>query len=79
MSVLGIVASSLDRFATEIRLLQKTEGREVEEPFGTGQKGFTLGKLYQCSLSHPNGFAPHPKQQKDPDTDPPAKRLQNRD
>ena len=39
MSVLGIVASSLDRFATEIRLLQKTEGREVEEPFGKGQKG----------------------------------------
>lgn len=39
MSILGIVASSLDRFATEIRLLQKTEGREVEEPFGKGQKG----------------------------------------
>ena len=39
MSILGIVASSLDRFATEIRLLQKTEGREVEEPFAKGQKG----------------------------------------
>jgi adenylosuccinate lyase len=39
ISVLGIVASSLDRFATEIRLLQKTEGREVEEPFSKGQKG----------------------------------------
>ncbi len=39
MSVLGIIASSLDRFATEIRLLQKTEGREVEEPFAKGQKG----------------------------------------
>lgn len=39
MSVLGIVASSLDRFATEIRLLQKTEGREMEEPFAKGQKG----------------------------------------
>lgn len=39
MSVIGVVASSLDRFATEIRLLQKTEGREVEEPFGKGQKG----------------------------------------
>lgn len=39
MSVLGILASSLDRFATEIRLLQKTEGREVEEPFAKGQKG----------------------------------------
>lgn len=39
LSVLGIVASSLDRFATEVRLLQKTEGREVEEPFSKGQKG----------------------------------------
>ncbi|MCB1192392.1 MAG: adenylosuccinate lyase [Leptospiraceae bacterium] len=39
MSVIGIAASSLDRMATEIRLLQKTEGREVEEPFGKGQKG----------------------------------------
>jgi len=39
MSVLGIIASSLDRFATEIRLLQKTESREVEEPFTKGQKG----------------------------------------
>lgn len=39
MSVLGVVAASLDRMATEIRLLQKTEGREVEEPFAKGQKG----------------------------------------
>ena len=39
LSVLGIVASSLDRMATEVRLLQKTEGREVEEPFAKGQKG----------------------------------------
>jgi adenylosuccinate lyase len=39
MSVLGVTASSLDRFATEIRLLQNTEGREVEEPFTKGQKG----------------------------------------
>ncbi|MCE9501109.1 MAG: adenylosuccinate lyase, partial [Leptospira sp.] len=39
LSVLGLTASSLDRMATEIRLLQKTEGREVEEPFGKGQKG----------------------------------------
>jgi adenylosuccinate lyase len=39
LSILGIVAASLDRMATEIRLLQKTEGREVEEPFAKGQKG----------------------------------------
>jgi adenylosuccinate lyase len=39
LSVLAIVATSLDRMAQEIRLLQKTEGREVEEPFAKGQKG----------------------------------------
>lgn len=39
LSVLGIIAGGLDRMAQEIRLLQKTEGREVEEPFVKGQKG----------------------------------------
>lgn len=39
VSVLGIVAGGLDRMAQEIRLLQKSEGREVEEPFSKGQKG----------------------------------------
>ena len=33
------MASSLDAFATEIRHLQRTEVREVEEPFAKGQKG----------------------------------------
>jgi adenylosuccinate lyase len=33
------VAGSLEKFATEIRALQKTEVREVEEPFGTSQTG----------------------------------------
>jgi adenylosuccinate lyase len=36
---LAIIASSLEKFATEIRGLQRTEVREVEEPFGTGQTG----------------------------------------
>ena len=39
LSALALVASSLDRFATEIRHLARTEVREVEEPFGQGQKG----------------------------------------
>jgi adenylosuccinate lyase len=39
LSALGILASSLDRIATEIRHLQKSDVREVEEPFGKGQKG----------------------------------------
>jgi len=39
ISVLGIIAGTLERMAQEIRLLQKTEGREIEEPFAEGQKG----------------------------------------
>lgn len=39
MSVLGIIAGTLERMAQEIRLLQKSEGREIEEPFAKGQKG----------------------------------------
>jgi len=39
LSTLAIVASSLDRFALEIRHLARTEVREVEEPFAQGQKG----------------------------------------
>lgn len=39
MSTLAVVASSLDKFATEIRHLQKTEVLEAEEPFVNGQKG----------------------------------------
>jgi adenylosuccinate lyase len=39
LSMLAIAASSLEKFALEIRGLQKTEIGEVEEPFGKGQKG----------------------------------------
>ena len=39
MTTLALVAASLEKFATEIRALQKTEVREVEEPFKAGQKG----------------------------------------
>jgi adenylosuccinate lyase len=39
LSALAVLASSLDRFALEIRHLARTELREVEEPFGAGQKG----------------------------------------
>ncbi|GAA0362380.1 adenylosuccinate lyase [Bacillus horti] len=39
MSTLALIATSLDKFATEIRGLQKSETREVEEGFGKGQKG----------------------------------------
>jgi adenylosuccinate lyase len=39
LTALAIVASSIDRFATEIRHLARTEVGEVEEPFGHRQKG----------------------------------------
>jgi len=38
-TALAIIASSIDKFAQEIRLLQRTEVREAEEYFSTGQKG----------------------------------------
>jgi adenylosuccinate lyase len=39
LSTLALAASSLERFALEIRHLARTEVREVQEPFGAGQKG----------------------------------------
>ena len=39
MATLAVIGASLEKFATEIRHLQKTEVLEVEEPFGKGQKG----------------------------------------
>jgi len=39
VAALATTASSYDKFATEIRHLQRTEVREVEEPFSAGQKG----------------------------------------
>jgi adenylosuccinate lyase len=39
LSTIAILGCSLDKFATEIRHLQRTEVREAEEPFAAGQKG----------------------------------------
>jgi adenylosuccinate lyase len=39
LSALAITAASLEKFALEVRGLQKTEIGELEEPFGKGQKG----------------------------------------
>ncbi len=39
VSTLALIGSSLEKFATELRALQKTEVHEVEEPFGKGQTG----------------------------------------
>ncbi|HEY2601326.1 MAG TPA: adenylosuccinate lyase [Thermoleophilaceae bacterium] len=39
LSAISIAGAGLERFGTEIRHLQRTEVREVEEPFRAGQKG----------------------------------------
>jgi adenylosuccinate lyase len=39
ITTLAIMAGSLEKFATEVRSLQRTEVREVEEPFAEGQTG----------------------------------------
>jgi adenylosuccinate lyase len=39
LCAIAVAGASLDKFATEIRHLQRTEVREAEEPFAAGQKG----------------------------------------
>ncbi len=39
LGVIALIGSELEKFATEIRHLQRTEVREMEEPFRKGQKG----------------------------------------
>ncbi len=39
LGAIALAGAGLERFATEVRNLQRTEIREVEEPFGSGQKG----------------------------------------
>jgi adenylosuccinate lyase len=39
LSAIAVAGASLERLALEVRHLQRTEVREVEEPFGAGQKG----------------------------------------
>jgi adenylosuccinate lyase len=39
LSAIAVAGAGIERFATEVRNLQRTEVREVAEPFGSGQKG----------------------------------------
>ncbi len=39
LAAIALAGAGLERFATEVRNLQRTEVREVQEPFGAGQKG----------------------------------------
>jgi len=56
IATLAVIGGSLDRFATELRHLQRTEVMETEEPFGEGQTGSSAmphkrnpEKLERCS------------------------------
>ena len=45
MSAIALAGAGMERLATEIRHLQRTEVREVQEPFRAGQKG-------SCAMPH---------------------------
>ena len=59
LSTLALIATSIEKFATEIRGLQKTEVREVEEFFAAGQTGSSamphkrnpIGSENMCGLA----------------------------
>lgn len=59
LATLALIATSIERFATEIRGLQKSETREVEEFFAKGQKGSSamphkrnpIGSENMCGLA----------------------------
>ncbi len=55
LSALALCASSLDRFATEIRHLARTEVREVEEPFAAGHEGL----VGDAAQAQPEGRRAH--------------------
>ncbi len=59
MATLALIATSLDKFATEIRGLQKSETREVEEAFKKGQKGSSAmpHKRYPVGSENVSGLA----------------------
>jgi adenylosuccinate lyase len=42
LAVLAVIAATLEKIALEVRLLQRTEVREAEEPFSAGQKGSSV-------------------------------------
>jgi adenylosuccinate lyase len=59
MSVLALIATSIEKFAVEVRGLQRSEVREVEEYFAKGQKGSSamphkrnpIGSENMCGLA----------------------------
>ena len=66
VSTLALCAASLEKFATEIRGLQRTEVREVEEPVHAGQTGSSAmphkrnpelsERIWRSGKAHPRSF-----------------------
>jgi adenylosuccinate lyase len=60
MQTLAIIGASLERFATEIRHLQRTEVGEAEEPFSSGEVDLHLRPLEVQSQRHQQGSSSMP-------------------
>ena len=50
LTAIALAGAGLERFATEIRNLQRTEVREVSEPFAPGQKGSSAIRVAVCCM-----------------------------
>jgi len=60
VQTLALIGASLERFATEVRHLQRTEVGEAEEPFSTGQVDLHLRPLEEQADRHQQGSSSMP-------------------
>jgi adenylosuccinate lyase len=60
VQTLALIGASLERFATEVRHLQRTEVGEAEEPFSTGQMDLHLRPLEGEAQRHQQGSSSMP-------------------
>jgi adenylosuccinate lyase len=60
VQTLALIGASLERFATEVRHLQRTEVGEAEEPFSTGNLDLHLRPLEAPALRHQQGSSSMP-------------------
>jgi adenylosuccinate lyase len=60
MQTLALIGASLERFATEVRHLQRTEVGEAEEPFSTGQMDLHLNPIEGKVERHQQGSSSMP-------------------
>ena len=60
IAALALLTATLEKIALEIRHLQRTEVREVEEPFSAGQKGSSAMPHKRNPVTSPNRSADSP-------------------